>query len=457
MELATLILAIVGSVFSLAVLILVLVTRKGRGSEDAITAVQDAVRREMDAAAAHTATLLGTYNQTVDQHMQMLETRLAEDAARTETRLAEIGDRMQQALSAQRVEMEQKLNDVRTLLDNTQRESLRLTAERLDAVRAEVVAQLSALREENNQQLERMRKVVDKELHESLQNSLNESFGRITDNLNKVYQSMGEMHAMTSGMNDLKRVLSGVKTRGVWGEASLATLLSELLSSDQYVTNFAPTPRSGNVVEFAIRLPGKEEGADVYLPIDSKFPLEDYERLVEAADNADREGVEQAGKALETRIKAEARDIRDKYIKPPRTTAFAILYVPIEGLYAEVMRRVGLAETLRNDYSVLVAGPTTLAALINSLRVGFTTMAVERRSKEIWQLLATIQRQFNRFADSLARAEKQLDTAARTLHETGERTRKINNKLASVQQLEQYAAADTTDDLPDTDDTEGDE
>lgn len=432
-------------------LLLAIRQRKPQGmGEEAAKAIKEASKEQTDSINNNTSLLLNGYSANLDRHMTTYETRQADSAEKTLKQLGEMATEMRNSLREQRMEMEQKLENIRTGMDEKQRQSLETTEKKLEALRVEVANQLNALREENNKQLDRMRKVVDQELHENLQSKLTESFQMISDNLQKVAASMGEMQSLTTGMNDLKHVLSGVKTRGVWGEASLDNLLSDILTSDQYVVNFRPSPRSErNVVEFAVRLPGKTEGENVYLPIDSKFPHEDYERLVHAADEGDKEGMESAAKALEKRIKEEARDVHDKYVKPPRTTDFAILYVPIEGLYAEVMRRDGLTDTLRNEYHVLVAGPTTLAALLNSLQMGFKTLAVEKRSKEIWQLLSQIQRQFRIFSENLERAERQLDTAAKTLHETGEKSRKINNKLSSVQQLADYAAAD------DTDDTEG--
>ena len=469
MELTTLIIAVVALSAACAVLTtcLVMALRQKKAAPTDIGAqVTDAVKAAMgeqtEAINRNTTLLLTGYSTTVDNHMAAYERRLDQLSTQTTQTLEITSEKLRMTLKEQREEMDHKLERIRQSLELKQQQSLEITQNRLAEVREEVAKQLTMLREDNHVQLERMRRTVDSELQENLQNKLTQSFQLISENLAKVYQSMGEMQTISTDMNDLKRVLSGVKTRGVWGEASLATLLAELLTPEQYVVNFHAAPRSDrSVVEFAVRLPGKSEGENVYLPIDSKFPREAYERLVNAADEGDKEGVETAAKELEKSIKNEAKDIHDKYIKPPRTTDFAILYVPIEGLYAEVMRRAGLSETLRNQFHVLVAGPTTLAALLNSLQMGFKTLAVERRSKEIWELLAVIQRQFRQFAASLEKTEKQLGLAAKTLHETGERTRTINQKLASVQQLEDYlVAADTVDDalpppIDDGDDTEG--
>lgn len=446
MELTVLIIAICSLVVSLAVLgvCIYLVRRKpdNTAAEATQRALEDAVRREIEAVNANTALLLNGYSATLDSHMQTYEARQTQMGQDVQRQMSEMAGGMQRTLQAQRMEMAQTFETIRAALDAKQAQSLTLTQERLDALRTEVAGQLVALREDNNKQLERMRKVVDQELQDNLQTKLSQSFQMISENLQKVSQSMGEMQSMTAGMNDLKRVLSGVKTRGIWGEASLSFLLSEILSPDQYTADFRPSPRSErNVVEFAVRLPGRQDNESVYLPIDSKFPREDYERLVEAADLGDKAGMEAAGKALEKRIREEATDIKNKYIRPPRTTEFAILYVPIEGLYAEVLRRPGLMDALRQEYNVLLAGPTTLAALLNSLQVGFTTLAVEKRSKEIWELLAKTQRLFKAFTVTIQKAENQVETLAKTLHKTGDQSRNLHAKLSNVHQLEQYAEA----------------
>ena len=467
MELATLITSAAAIVLSIAVLALCAATlsrlKKTSAKDDRTQteeAIKAAVKEQTDAINQNTALLLSGYSATVNGHMESYAARLNQTSEQTQKALDDVLAKVQKTLHEQRTEMDLKLENIRASLETSQRQSLESTQKRLGEVREEVAKQLTTLREENNRQLDRMRKVVDDELQENLQTKLNQSFQIISENLAKVYKSMGEMQAMTTDMNDLKRVLSGVKTRGVWGEASLSNLLADILAPEQYTQNFRAAPRTDrSVVEFAVRLPGKNDGENVYLPIDSKFPREDYERLVNCADTGDKEGMEAAAKALEIRIKGEAKDICDKYIKPPRTTDFAILYVPIEGLYAEVIRRDGLTETLRNQYKVLVAGPTTLAALLNSLQMGFTTLAVEKRSKEIWSLLAVVNQQFKQFEKKLDAAERQLGTAAKTLHETGERTRTISQKLSAVKQLDDYmVAADQTDEPPllaDDDDTEG--
>jgi len=452
METVILAIAIAALAASLAAVALVAAVYRrlrsmGKDEGKTVAEIKESLRTQTESVNANTALLLNGYVANLDGKTALAEARQQAAGEQTLKQLGEMAERMRQSLREQRLEMEQKLDKIRADMDAKQRQNIEMTAARLDALRQEVAGQLGALREENNKQLDRMRKVVDQELQENLQVKLTQSFQLISDNLAKVYTTMGEMQAIGTDMNDLKRVLSGVKTRGVWGEASLAGLLAEVLMPEQYEANFRPSMYAQSVVEFAVRLPGKSEGESVYLPIDSKFPREDYERLVNAADRGDKEGVEAAAKALERRVKEEAKDVRDKYIKPPRTTDFAVLYVPIEGLFAEIMRREGLGETLRNEYRVMVAGPTTLAALLNSLQMGFKTLAVEKRSKEIWDLLAVVQKQFRRFAGDLERAERQLDTAARTLHETGERTRRINVKLSSVQQLDgRLAAADDTDD-----------
>lgn len=465
MELAILIVASVAAALATVTLAISIValrrnraTAAGADESKIADTVSAIVKEQIDGINQNVALLLTGYTSTVDAHLANFEARQTQQGEKVALALEGMSDKTRATLREQREEMERKLEAIRGTLEAKQLENLETTGRRLAEVREEVAKQLSSLREENNKQLDRMREVVDKELHDNLQTKLNQSFRLISDNLAKVYQSMGEMQSMTNDMNDLKRVLSGVKTRGVWGEASLSTLLSDILTPEQYVVGFRAAPRSDrSVVEFAVRLPGKTEGENVYLPIDSKFPREDYERLVNCTEAGDKAGAEAASKALEKRVKSEASDIQEKYIKPPRTTEFAVMYVPIEGLYAEIMRREGLNDLLRNQYHVMVAGPTTLAALLSSLQMGFKTLAVERRSKEIWELLAVIQRQFQYFAKNLALAEKQINTVAKTLRDTGSKADTIKMKLSAVQQLDGYGEDADELPMPADDDTEGDQ
>lgn len=464
MDLALIILSAAALAVAIAALgVCIHIARRPREKVDveALRAVQEALDKASQATARDVDLLLKGYQAAEERNLAAYETRQNQIGQDAQRNLSEMNDAILRTLQGQRMEMEQKLELIRTGLDAKQAQSVRLTQERLDALRTEVATGMDTLRRDNNKQLEEMRKVVDHDLQENLQTKLNQSFRMISENLQRVAQSMGEMQSMTEGMNDLKRVLSGVKTRGVWGEVSLGALLGDILTPEQYAVNFRPSPHSDRVVEYAVRLPGKTEGASVYLPIDSKFPRENYERMVEASERGDKEGVDTYAKALDATVKKEAQKIHNKYLLPPRTTDFAIMYLPIEGLYAEMVRREGLTETLRTEYHVLIAGPTTLAALLNSLQMGFQTLAVEKRNKEIWKLLRTIQQQFNRFAKDLDTAERQLNTAMTTLHKTGERTQAIGKDLAAVQTLPGYpreeVAADIVPPLNDSGDDGDDE
>ncbi len=290
-----------------------------------------------------------------------------------------------------------------------------------------------AIRKENAEQLERMRVTVDEKLHTTLEQRLGESFKQVSERLEAVHKGLGEMQALAADVGGLKRVLANVKVRGTWGEVQLEALLGELLTPEQFKKNVATRPGSNERVEFAIRLPGRNDHGQVWLPIDSKFPIEDYERIVLAADRADATAVEEAGKAFEARLRLEAKTIREKYIEPPATTDFALLFLPTEGLYAEALRRPGLADALQREYRVTLAGPANLTAMLNSLQMGFRTLAIERRSSEVWQLLGAVKTEFARFGGVLASMKKQLQTVANTIDDAETRTRQMERKLKSVE------------------------
>ena len=324
---------------------------------------------------------------------------------------------------------------------------------RVEQLRLTVETRLGAIQTENAAKLEEMRKTVDEKLHATLEQRLGESFKLVSERLEQVHRGLGEMQTLAAGVGDLKKVLTNVKTRGTWGEVQLANLLEQVLTAEQYAENVATRPKSGDRVEFAIRLPGRESGEPVWLPIDAKFPVEDYQKLVEAQERADVIAVEAAAKALETRLKDEARTIREKYIEPPYTTDFAILYLPTEGLYAEALRRPGLVEALQRDQRVSIAGPTTLAAMLNSLQMGFRTLAIEKRSSEVWAVLGAIKTEFGKFGEALAHTRKKLQEASNSIDKAEVRTRAVTRKLKDVEALPvPEAVALFGDDLPDEDD-----
>lgn len=289
--------------------------------------------------------------------------------------------------------------------------------------------------------LEEMRRTVDEKLQGTLEARLGESFRQVSERLEAVHRGLGEMQSLAAGVGDLKRVLGNVKARGIWGEMQLDALLGQILTPEQFLTNVATKPGSAERVEFAIRLPGHDKDMEVLLPIDAKFPREDYERLLDAADRADAEAVEAAAKALENRLKAFARDIRDKYLNPPQTTDFAIMFLPTEGLYAEALRRPGLVDLLQRDFRVIPAGPTTLAALLNSLQMGFRTLAIEQRSSEVWQLLGAVKTEFARYGEVLDKVQKKLVEASSQIDKVAVRRRAIDRQLRQVEGLDPVAAA----------------
>jgi DNA recombination protein RmuC len=310
-----------------------------------------------------------------------------------------------------------------------------------------VDGRLQELRSSNERKLEQMREVVDEKLQSTLEKRLGESFKLVGDRLEAVQQGLGEMRSLASGVGDLKKVLTNVKTRGTWGEVQLGALLEQILTPEQFDRNVKPRPDSRDVVEFAIRLPGASEDPDqcVWLPIDSKFPQEDYLRLVEASENGDAAAVQQAQSALIRSIQDSAKDVGSKYLNPPLTTDFAILFLPTEGLYSEALRHPGLVERLQREHRIVVAGPTTLAALLNSLRIGFRTLAIEQRSSEVWKVLGAVKHEFGKFGDVLDKVKRQLETAGRTIEETGVRTRAMERRLRSVEELPADASTETLD------------
>jgi len=296
--------------------------------------------------------------------------------------------------------------------------------------------QLASLTTATEQKLETIRITVDEKLHSTLEKRLGESFERVSKQLESVHKGLGEMQTLASGVGDLKKVLSNVKTRGTWGEIQLGNLLEQILTIEQYEKNVVTKKGSNERVEFAIKLPGREKQDNVvWLPIDAKFPMEDYQRLIEAQEQANIVLVDELGKSLENRIKLEAKSIRDKYIDPPQTTDFGIMFLPVEGLYAEVLRRPGLCELLQRDYRVTLTGPTTLAALLNSLQMGFRTLAIEKRSSDVWALLAAIRVEFAKFGEMLDKTHKKLQEASDTIESATKKSRTIERKLNKVQEL----------------------
>lgn len=342
---------------------------------------------------------------------------------------------LQQALN-DREEQAASLRRFGDLLNQSISALTESNAQRMTEIRGTLEAKIKDLQQENSARLEEMRKTVDEKLHATLEQRLGESFKLVSDRLEKVHQGLGEMQQLAVGVGDLKRVLTNVKTRGTWGEVQLAMLLEQMLTTDQYAANVETIPGSNARVEFAIKLPGTDDnGRPVWMPIDAKFPKEQYERLVAAAEISDADGVITAGKELEREIKNEAKTIAEKYVSPPLTTDFAIMFLPTEGLYAEVMRRPGLSDELQRTYRISIAGPSTLAALLNSLQMGFRTLALEKRSSEVWSVLGAVKTEFGKFGEVLAATKTTLERAAKNIEKAETRTRQMTRKLKSVEAL----------------------
>jgi DNA recombination protein RmuC len=305
----------------------------------------------------------------------------------------------------------------------------------LEGVRSVVDLRLKQLQEDNARQIDKMRATVDEKLQGTLEKRLGESFKLVSDRLEQVHQGLGAMRQLASDVGGLQKVLANVRTRGGWGEVQLGALLEQVLTPDQFARNVRVREESAEQVEFAIKLPGDENGAPVWLPIDAKFPTEDYQRLLAAQEEGNLTAVDDAMKSLETQLKKSAKDICQKYINPPRTTDFALMFLPTEGLYAEAIRRVGLVEQVQRDCRVIFAGPTTLAALLNSLQMGFRTLAIQKRSSEVWNLLAGVKAEFGKFGDALSAVKEKLDQAARKMDDVDVRSRAITRRLRDVEEL----------------------
>ena len=380
------------------------------------------LRREIDASSR------GARQELTQTLALFQQTLLSQGAEATRTQNTQID-----AFGQQLALLKQTLSD--TL--HTQLQSLSdANARRMMEVRQTLEAQLAQLQASNTAKLEEMRATVDEKLQATLQSRLGESFKQVADRLDQVHKGLGEMQSLAQGVGDLKHLLTNVKTRGMFGEAQLGALLEQVFVPDQYAAQVATRPGSKNVVDFAIRLPGRaDDGAPLWLPIDAKFPNEDYERLLDAQGRADAVAADSAGKALEARIRLEARSMAEKYLEPPHTTDFAVLFLPTEGLYAEVLRRPGLMEGLQREHRVTLAGPTTLLAMLSSLQMGFRTLALEKRASEVWQVLGAVKTEFGKFGDVLARVKMQTETVLKTIDSAQTRSRAMGRALKQVEAL----------------------
>jgi DNA recombination protein RmuC len=388
--------------------------------------------------------LSGSNVQQLELVRNTLHERLTLLQERNEQRLD--GMREDARRSAQEVvSSQQRFRDDTTAILDSGRTA---DSQRNDAFQRMMEERSRALEETTGRRLDEIRIIVDEKLQSTLDKRLGESFRQVSDRLEQVHRGLGEVQSLAQGVGDLKRVLANVRTRGAWGEVQLRALLEQMLSPGQYATNVEMRPGSGERVEFAVLLPGRDGGGTVWLPIDSKFPLDKYQQLVDAADRADQEAVERAATELERNVKLRAREIRDKYLEPPSTTDFAILFLPTEGLYAEVLRRPGIVEQLQQEMRIVVAGPTTLMALLNSLQMGFQTLAIQKRSEEIGSLLRAVSTEFGRFGDVLGKVKKKLAEASSSIEQAEVRSRVIDRKLRRVDGLgEQVADEPSTGDV----------
>ena len=358
-----------------------------------------------------------------------LRDEVARSAAVTRQELAQTLATFQQTLLTQQDAV------ARSLIDQLRALSVS-NDQRLSEVRATVDHRLTAIQVDNEKKLEQMRATVDEKLHATLEQRLGESFRQVADRLEQVHRGLGEMQGLAKDVGALNRVLTNVKSRGMFGEVQLAGLLEQVFTTEQYAAQVETVPGSNARVDFAVRLPGRREhGAPVWLPIDAKFPRDDYERLLDAQDRADKPAADAAARAIEQRLRLEAKTIREKYVAPPHTTEFAILFVPTEGLYAEALRRPGLMEALQREYRVTLAGPTTLLATLTSLQMGFRTLALEQRSTEVWEVLGAVKTEFGKFADVLTKTRKKLKEASDTIDDAQTRTQSMTRKLKSVESL----------------------
>ena len=410
----------------LALILLLLVWIALRRADDSALRRLDAdLRDELSRQAQATRADLGTFQQmllaqsgdvarTQNEQIDSFRAQLSATQAQSEAALRRFGDTLVEQLRALSEANERRLNEVRQAVDG----------------------RLVALQEGNEKKLDQMRATVDEKLHATLEQRLGESFKQVAERLEQVHKGLGEMQVLARDVGSLNRVLTNVKTRGIFGEVQLAGLLEQVFTPEQYATNVATVPGRGERVEYAISLPGQRaDGKPLWLPIDAKFPREDYERLLDAQERADPVAAESAAKAIELRLRAEARTIREKYVSPPHTTDFAILFVPTEGLYAEALRRPGLMEALQREHKVMLAGPTTLLATLNSLQMGFRTLALERRSAEVWEVLGAVKNEFGKFGDVLAKTKKKLQEATSSIDQAEVRTRAMARQLKAVEAL----------------------
>jgi DNA recombination protein RmuC len=416
---------------AIAAISLARVTALARSRDASAGAAAD-MRGRLDAIG----TSLADHERDVRTDLAIARNEQAGTATALRQELAELMARQQQGMARELGTMSSLQHDQLRAFGERLGQLTTSSEARLESLRRTVEQRLDMLREENARKLDEIRATVDDKLQATLEQRLGASFKIVSDRLEQVHRGLGEMHTLAAGVGDLKRVLTNVKSRGTWGEVQLGTLLGDMLSPGQYAHNVATRPGSAERVEYAVRFPGRnDDGVPCWLPIDAKFPLEDWQRLQDAIERADADAVEASRRALDQFFKTQARMIRDKYVEAPHTTDFAILFVPTEGLFAEAVARPGLADALQRDFRVTLAGPANLVAILNSLQLGFRTLAIERRSTEVWRVLGAVKTEFGRFGEILAKTKDRLDQVGKTLDEAGRKSTTIARKLRDVEAL----------------------
>ncbi|MGE4365775.1 DNA recombination protein RmuC [Thermomonas sp.] len=437
METNTLLLVVLllAALAALVMLALLLVRGRGEGLADLLRAQaregRDELRAQLDSFALQQGQRIDGFGLQVQAVATRTDTRLDELTARTDARLEELRAALTHDARQARLELATQQQQHAESLAASLRELTQRNEARLGELRATLEQQLTALREDNARKLEQMRATVDEKLHATLETRLTESFASVHQMLAQVHQGLGDMSKLAADVGGLQRVLTNVKSRGIFGEVQLAALLEQVFAPEQYAANVETVPGSNRRVEFAVRFPGTTGESAVWLPIDAKFPREDYERLLDAQERGDGEAVRAAGEALERAVRLQAREIR-KYVASPYTTEFAVMFLPTEGLYAEVLRRPGLFEAMQREHRITLAGPTTLLALLTSLQIGFRTVAIEKRSAEVWRILERAKTEFGKFGDVLDNVKAKLDQASKQIEQTGVRTRAIERSLREV-------------------------
>jgi DNA recombination protein RmuC len=392
----------------------------GKSQKDGLGTVEEQVKYLVDS----NETRLDKLREIIEKQMRTIQTG-------NELKI----EKMQEAITETIDEMKQSQQKDLDLVKKQVNSIAHSNETRLDNLRETVDKQMKSLQENNEKKLEQMRQTVDEKLQSTLEKRLGESFNLVSERLEAVHRGLGDMQNLVTGVGDLKRMLTNVKARGTWGEFQIGDILEQILTPDQFDKNVKIKAGSSEIVEYAIRLPGQGDSSKIWLPIDSKFPQEDYLKLIDATEKVDSDAVVKSTATLIRSIQSSAKDIADKYIEPPHTTDFAIMFLPTEGLYSEVLRQPGMVEKLQQQYRVVVAGPTTLAAILNSLRMGFRTLAIEKRSSEVWSILSAVKTEFSKFGKILSKVKKHLDTASNTIEKTDVRTRAMERKLRDVEEL----------------------